>query len=165
MAWTTPGTAVAGDVLTAAFWNSNVRDNLAELANLADGTTWETWTPASRTGLTVGNGTETARYVRVGRLVAISYLFTFGSTSAITGDVNINLPFNNARTHPFACLLTDSGTLDYWGACLVANNNLAIRACNSAGTYLSQAALSSTIPFTWGTNDVIAIAGVYETAT
>lgn len=27
MAWTTPGTAVAGDVLTASFWNSNVRDN------------------------------------------------------------------------------------------------------------------------------------------
>jgi hypothetical protein len=27
MPWTTPGTAVAGDVLTAAFWNSNVRDN------------------------------------------------------------------------------------------------------------------------------------------
>ena len=28
MPWTTPGTAVAGDVLTAAFWNLNVRDNL-----------------------------------------------------------------------------------------------------------------------------------------
>jgi hypothetical protein len=27
MAWTTPGTAVAGDVLTAAFWNQQVRDN------------------------------------------------------------------------------------------------------------------------------------------
>ena len=27
MAWTTPGTAVAGSVLTAAFWNTNVRDN------------------------------------------------------------------------------------------------------------------------------------------
>jgi len=27
MAWTTPGTAVAGNVLTAAFWNTNVRDN------------------------------------------------------------------------------------------------------------------------------------------
>jgi hypothetical protein len=27
MAWTTPGTAVAGDVLTAARWNSDVRDN------------------------------------------------------------------------------------------------------------------------------------------
>jgi hypothetical protein len=31
MAWTTPGTAVAGDVLTAAFWNSNVRDNISDL--------------------------------------------------------------------------------------------------------------------------------------
>jgi hypothetical protein len=27
MAWTTPGTAVAGEVLTAAFWNEQVRDN------------------------------------------------------------------------------------------------------------------------------------------
>ena len=27
MAWTTPGTATAGEVLTAAFWNTNVRDN------------------------------------------------------------------------------------------------------------------------------------------
>jgi hypothetical protein len=29
MAFTTPGTAVAGQVLSAAFWNSNVRDNTA----------------------------------------------------------------------------------------------------------------------------------------
>jgi hypothetical protein len=28
MAFTTPGTAVAGEVLTAAFWNEQVRDNL-----------------------------------------------------------------------------------------------------------------------------------------
>jgi hypothetical protein len=28
MAWTTPGTAVAGEVLTAAFWNEQVRDNM-----------------------------------------------------------------------------------------------------------------------------------------
>jgi hypothetical protein len=28
MPWTTPGTATAGEVLTASFWNTNVRDNL-----------------------------------------------------------------------------------------------------------------------------------------
>jgi hypothetical protein len=28
MAWTTPGTATAGEVLTAAFWNAQVRDNV-----------------------------------------------------------------------------------------------------------------------------------------
>jgi hypothetical protein len=31
MAFTTPGTAVAGEVLTAAFWNEQVRDNLSFL--------------------------------------------------------------------------------------------------------------------------------------
>jgi hypothetical protein len=31
MAWTTPGTAVAGAVLEASFWNSNVRDNTLAL--------------------------------------------------------------------------------------------------------------------------------------
>jgi len=31
MAWTTPGTAVAGNVLTAALWNSDVRDNSAAI--------------------------------------------------------------------------------------------------------------------------------------
>lgn len=31
MAWTTPGTAVAGEVLTAAFLNTNVRDNTVAL--------------------------------------------------------------------------------------------------------------------------------------
>lgn len=31
MAWTTPGTAVAGAVLTAAFWNEQVRDNMNDM--------------------------------------------------------------------------------------------------------------------------------------
>jgi len=34
MAWTTPGTAVAGDVLTAAFWNTQVRDNSNAVGNI-----------------------------------------------------------------------------------------------------------------------------------
>jgi hypothetical protein len=34
MAFTTPGTAVAGDVLTAAFWNTNVRDNSNAVGNI-----------------------------------------------------------------------------------------------------------------------------------
>jgi hypothetical protein len=36
MAWTTPGTAVAGAVLEASFWNSNVRDNLDYLKTEVD---------------------------------------------------------------------------------------------------------------------------------
>jgi hypothetical protein len=36
MAFTTPGTAVAGEVLTAAFWNTNVRDNVNALKDETD---------------------------------------------------------------------------------------------------------------------------------
>jgi hypothetical protein len=36
MAFTTPGTAVAGEVLTAAFWNTNVRDNTEFLKTQTD---------------------------------------------------------------------------------------------------------------------------------
>jgi hypothetical protein len=36
MAFTTPGTAVAGEVLTAAFWNEQVRDNISDLDTRAN---------------------------------------------------------------------------------------------------------------------------------
>jgi hypothetical protein len=35
MAWTTPGTAVAGEVLTAAFLNTNLRDNTLALKHVS----------------------------------------------------------------------------------------------------------------------------------
>jgi hypothetical protein len=39
MAWTTPGTAVAGEVLEAAFWNEQVRDNSDYLKTETDSLT------------------------------------------------------------------------------------------------------------------------------
>jgi hypothetical protein len=67
MAWTTPGTATAGEVLTASFWNTQVRDNMVELAPYF--ASWTTWTPTI-----TQNGTRTAtvnyaRYVKIGRIV------------------------------------------------------------------------------------------------
>ena len=162
MAWTTPGTATAGSVLTAAFWNTQVRDNLAELGNLADGTAWESWTPSSRTGVTIGNGTETSRYVKVGRTVMFSYLFSLGSTSAITGDFTFRLPFDIAREQSCNAHLTDFATGTFSGIGLLANNLCYVRAINAAGTYGNTQALSATVPFTWGTSDYIVVAGLYE---
>jgi len=58
MAWTTPGTAVAGDVLTAAFWNSNVRDNLNDHESRINDVGLVIVTPTSiaGTGVTSSNG-------------------------------------------------------------------------------------------------------------
>jgi hypothetical protein len=54
--------------------------------------TWTTYTPTN-TGITVGNGTQTARYVKNGKTVTVSYSFTLGSTSSVAaGNVEIGLP-------------------------------------------------------------------------
>ena len=73
MAWTTPGTATAGEVLTAAFWNTNVRDNSNALprgvlgkASLATAfTTSATHTAYQDTGLTASVTYENNRILRV----------------------------------------------------------------------------------------------------
>jgi hypothetical protein len=44
MAFTTPGTAVAGSVLTSAFWNTNVRDNTNALYQSAQRIGYQTRT-------------------------------------------------------------------------------------------------------------------------
>ena len=54
-----------------------------------------TWTPTVG-GVTKGNGTETARYARLGPLVTCFYRFVFGSGSSLSGDVSI--------THPVAAI-------------------------------------------------------------
>lgn len=67
MAWNTPGTATAGEVLTAAFWNEQVRDNMTELAPLF--TTFTSWTPAVAQSGARTSTNRGSRYIKIGRLV------------------------------------------------------------------------------------------------
>jgi hypothetical protein len=89
MAWTTPGTAVAGSVLTAAFLNTNLRDNMIELAPFAEA--WVSYTPTF-TNLTIGNGSTTSAYLKVGKLVTVRFQATFGSTTNATSTIIASLP-------------------------------------------------------------------------
>ena len=92
MAFTTPGTAVAGDVLTAAFWNSNVRDNLNEAAPLFSG--WTTYTPTitSASGVIFVITVNDARYLKVGKLVVISFNISVPSAGTAGGAMLIPYP-------------------------------------------------------------------------
>jgi hypothetical protein len=63
MPWTTPGTAVAGDVLTAAFWNLNVRDNLN--AMYTAGTNVVMGTDSTATSITSTTLTDTGLSVAI----------------------------------------------------------------------------------------------------
>jgi len=133
---------------------------------------WQAWTPAL-TNLTTGNGTTVARYYQDGKLVIGYFIFTFGSTSSITGQPQISVPVNMSTSYPLTGLvpvgtssLEDSGVATFKGD-IGGYRDLQrffVYVFNASATYATQTGLSSTIPFTWGTNDVLYFNFVYEAA-
>lgn len=133
-----------------------------------DAVEWDTWTPTV-TNVTKGNGTETARYIRIGDTVIARYKFELGTTSAVTGDVAVTLPVNVAGTMVDTAvgygLAHQSGVSN--SPCFmqyVNTSTVRFRVHNSSGTYVTVSAFSSTVPFTWGSNDVLSFTVIYEAA-
>jgi len=92
MAWTTPGTATAGQVLTASFWNEQVRDNMLELAPLFGA--WTSYTPTLRQGVST-NITKTvtyAAYVKIGRLAIVQVRLDATGAGTAGSNVEVTLP-------------------------------------------------------------------------
>jgi len=144
---------VAGSVLQAA-----------ELNGIGEAAT--TFTP-NLTGYTRGNGTSVAGHVRVNKLVYLFLRETLGSTSSLTGNLSLTLPINAVSVERLSgwCVLGDTGVAAYVGFIRpVSSSSVAIEAINAAGTYAAVAAISSTVPFTWGNTDFIQIALTYEVA-
>jgi hypothetical protein len=158
MPWTTPGTATAGEVLTASFWNTQVRDQFIELAPFM--ASWTSFTPTI-SGLSVGNGTHASAYVRVGKLIIIRYDFTFGSTTTISGAPVFSLPSGITLSGSLIATQVeffDFGTARYSGLVEMENNTQVVcQAISTSGSYAVQAGPSATIPFTWTTNDRIIV--------
>jgi len=67
MPWTTPATLSARDRISAAFWNTQVRDNMVELAPYF--AAWTTWTPTISQNGTRTSTVNSARYIKIGRNV------------------------------------------------------------------------------------------------
>jgi hypothetical protein len=92
MAYTAPGTAVAGDVLTAAFWNSNVRDNITELAgapfarNLIQNGAMTVCQRATSTSFGTGGGTA---YYASDRFHLRNFTWSAGSNITISQDSSV----------------------------------------------------------------------------
>ena len=113
-------------------------------------------------GVTVGNGTKTAYYCRVNNFVHFYGKFTLGSTSAITGAIQLGLPINCdsfmvATGQPFGLVYyqdASAGTLVAADAISVGvANTLYTSVPNVAGTYPSRVNTSAAIPFTWAVSD------------
>lgn len=116
---------------------------------------WTSFTP-TWTNLTVGNGTQSFRYSEHGDIMFIEGVFTLGSTSAVSTNPKLNIP--NSRTANNIAIgqnlrLEDAGNNNYMGQIYVGSSTIDLYTFNVAATIPSLAAISSTVPFTWGTGD------------
>lgn len=140
------GTFTTGQVLTAA-----------ELNALG---VWTSFTP-TWTGVTVGNGTNTGVYTVINKMLFVKVKIVFGTTSVMTGFPQITLPNSLIGTTANQLVFgtancDDTGIAAYPGSCYLIQSN-AVRAyvSNTAGTYASLANITSTVPMTWSTGDVL----------
>ena len=154
-----PRTWVAGETLTAALMNSDVRDPLAALLGSAND-----YVP-TLSGFTAGNGAFVGKYVRAGKLVLFYASFTFGSTSAAaTTTPALSVPVTGTGVHytGFA-RFTDASTGNVYEAGWRITTS-GITTYTYGGTTAIQAVCTTTSPFTWTTGDQIIVGGIYEAA-
>lgn len=108
-------------------------------------------------GITVGDGVGVYKY-RIDRdLFDVSIKFTLGSTSAITGGVSFTIPITGTNLVIPTCWLQDTGTNTFSGLAALSSATVNVYAINTAGTYMSVSALSSTVPYTWASTDYISL--------
>jgi hypothetical protein len=146
----------------AGFTDGDVVD-AADLNTIAGA--WDSFT-VTFTNLTLGNGTAVAFYKQVGRVVVYRMQVTFGSTTSVSGGIAISLPVTAASivgVHS-GIMFDDSTGTTTQAFSAPTTTTVSLRVLNTAGTYGTHAATSSTIPFTWAVNDIIRLSGVYEAA-
>lgn len=136
-----------------------------------DGTGWvcmsepaQTYTPSVTSGITVGNGTWTARFHRSDGWADASIVFTLGTTSAITGRIVIGLPYTGFNVIAVGGTFNDTGLVEYPTKAASDSNNIYLDAIDASLTYAKYAFTSATIPFTWGSTDVILAWARYQMA-
>jgi hypothetical protein len=145
---------VSGDVLTAA-----------ELNGIGEKTAY---TPTF-TNLTLGNGTLTANYFRVQNVVTATVVVEFGSTTSISGDVNVTLPIARAAAQGLqlsTANLVDTGVANFLGTALFGAtlSSIIVRNYAVSGINVVMQNLSATVPHTWGTGDILKFSAQYEVA-
>ena len=153
-------------------------DNIAsgagiDLSKLANSTNWQDWTPDISAFGTLGNGSVDGRYIQIGKTVIGWAHFQLGSTSAVSAGFSFDYPVTPStdtygnHTQIGTCRgVDDSAGVTYLGWAF-ANTATRIRPLfgdHSTGSYVRSAAASSTVPFTWATDDTVKIEFIYEAA-
>ena len=119
---------------------------------------WDTWTP-TWTGLTVGNGTVAASYTEVNKIVYWQIQVTFGSTTSVSGSVRCSVPVSQAGSVAYQptgqASLSEAGSALHAGMTLTLSDLIFFYAYANDGSYENYGNVNATVPFTWGTGDII----------
>jgi hypothetical protein len=146
---------------------------LNDITTYYDGTAWRNfmfpaawiaYTP-TLSNITLGSGGTSAFYYQVvGKQVNVRGKITLGTTGALTGIATFTLPVNSILADQFFgnATLEDKGVQFFQGQVRVGINTGGVHAVNTAGTYGVLPATSATVPFTWGSMDVIWVNFSYE---
>ena len=168
MAWVTPTNVATGDVLTAATWNQAVVANAVEVAPFFGA--WTSYTPTLSQGAST-NITKTvtaARYLKVGRMVAIYVRLAITGAGTGANEIRVSLPSGadaaaeivNGMPIGSGWYLR-SGTGFYWAQAFVTTSTTVALYNIASATGNSIGALPN---FATQNNDAITFSGVYEAA-
>jgi hypothetical protein len=165
MAWTTPSTWVAGNILTAAQLNQQLRDNMNELAPFFSAFT--SWAPTLTQGVAVTFTNNDSKYLRIGKLV-VAYTSITASSSGTAGQTvtlgfgagGTALPTARASTSIFGSYrFLDAGATNYVGTVIGNTTTAVIFYKDADGNPLGP---TGGVQVT--TNDVMSALLVYEAA-
>jgi hypothetical protein len=123
---------------------------------------YTTWTPTLGS-LTIGNGTVTARYAKIGKTVNFNLIISLGSTSSVTGRITFTLPSTANQLTNFSGMYSLGGS-DYGANIFHTGGTVYCDAVNASGTYATTTVTSATVPFTWGANTFVFVNGTYQEA-
>jgi hypothetical protein len=132
---------------------------------------WVAYTPAT-TGLTLGNGTISAFYSRIGRTVIARIRFTLGSTSAMGSFPNFSLPFTANSFYSTQTPITglsffydNSADAQFFGRARFPSNVTIDPIIDTvSGTRITINFVTATAPMTWAVSDRMELQFIYEAA-
>lgn len=160
MAWTAPRTWVAGEVPTAATFNTHVRDNFKAI-----GDAWAAYVPTYGGITAIGNAVVTARYIQAGKHVEGLFKIVVGSTTTFAAaDITVTLPVPGATVD----IAVGTGLLfDASAGAPSRTPAVGLLLGGASAVLLVQEGgngITNLLPWTWANGDILGCSFSYEAA-
>lgn len=139
--------------------------------------TYTAYTPTFSSGLTLGNGTLTAGYCRVNDFVHYWGRVVWGTTTSVnTSGVQVTLPVNadtsfcstNGAISGYVACRDVSAAITFIGVARPIDSGFnylaSLSVQNIVTTYLANTAITTTVPMTWTSTDIMFWSMYYKAA-